>query len=192
MRFAPRWPGGGTNPAYQNWRERNPRQGAVMLLIVPRESGPAVLLTERHRDLKHHGGELSLPGGSVDPADHDLCETALRETFEEIGIPRQAIELWGQLDGVYVPPSNFLVTPFTGQLLDASALRAHDPEVRAILEVPLATLLDPNAAKQQTDTEGRLIEYYDWNGLQVWGATARILNNLCEALGQPCPPEHLN
>jgi 8-oxo-dGTP pyrophosphatase MutT (NUDIX family) len=193
LRFAPRWPDKSTNRLYQQeaWRKKNPRSGAVMLLFVPRAAGLHVLLTERHADLKDHAGELSLPGGRVEPDDASLQAAALRETAEEVGLPAEAVEVWGRLDGVYVPPSNFLVSPFTGLVLDASALRAQPEEVRTMVEIPLPTLFDVQAVGRMKDHMERDIDYYGWQEHRVWGATARILNNLCEALGQPCEPSHL-
>jgi 8-oxo-dGTP pyrophosphatase MutT (NUDIX family) len=193
LRFAPRWPDGSTNRLYRKeaWRQRNPRFGAVMLLLVRREDGLQVLLTERHASLKNHAGELSLPGGRVEPDDASLQAAALRETMEEVGLPPEAIEVWGRLDGVYVPPSNFLVAPFTGLVLDPSGLRPRDEEVHAIVEVPLARLFEPDAVGHMKDPTGRDVDYYGWQQHRVWGATARILNNLCEALGERCEPSHL-
>lgn len=193
LRFAPRWPDNSTNPLYWNdaWRKRNPRSGAVLLLFVPRPDGLRVLLTERHAGLKDHAGELSLPGGHVEPDDVSLQAAALRETAEEVGLPSEAIEVWGRLDGVYVPPSNFLVSPFTGLLLDPTAMQPHADEVHAVVELPLERLFDPTAVGHMTDANGRDLPYYGWQQHRVWGATARILNNLCEALGQPCEPSHL-
>jgi 8-oxo-dGTP pyrophosphatase MutT (NUDIX family) len=192
LRFAPRWPDGSTNRLYDRdrWRERNPRIGAVMLLLVPREEGLNVLLTERHASLKDHAGELALPGGRVEPDDASLQAAALRETFEEVGLAAEAIEVWGRLDGVYVPPSNFLVSPFTGLVRDPSGLRADLSEVNAIVELPLTRLFDPDAVGRMQDPTGRDVDYYGWQEHRVWGATARILNNLCEALGQPCEAWH--
>ena len=193
LRFAPRWPDNSTNPLYWHdaWRKQNPRTGAVMLLVVPRAEGLHVLLTERHAHLKDHAGELSLPGGRVEPDDASLQAAALRETAEEVGLPRQAIQVWGRLDGVYVPPSNFLVSPFTGLVLDPSAIVRQDDEVKSIVEVPLAWLFEDAAIGRMKDDRERDIDYYGWQQHRVWGATARILNNLCEALGQPCDPSHL-
>ena len=192
LRFAPRWPDGSTNRLYQRerWRERQPRSGAVMLLLVPRHEGLRVLLTERHASLKDHAGELSLPGGRVEPDDASLQAAALRETFEEVGLPAEAIEVWGRLDGVYVPPSNFLVAPFAGLVLDPSRLLPRDEEVTAIVEVPLARLFEAESVGRMKDPTDRDVAYYGWQQHRVWGATARILNNLCEALGQSCDPSH--
>ncbi|HVA25791.1 MAG TPA: CoA pyrophosphatase [Chloroflexota bacterium] len=192
LRFAPRWPDKSTNPLYrqEEWRKKNPRLGAVMLLFVPRLDGLHVLLTERHAGLKDHAGELSLPGGRVEPDDASLEAAALRETAEEVGLPAEAVEVWGRLDRVYVPPSNFLVSPFTGLVLNPGAINAQAAEVTAIVEVPLSRLFDSDATGCMQDATNRDIDYYAWQEHRVWGATARILNNLCEALGQPCDPAH--
>ncbi|HEX6513687.1 MAG TPA: CoA pyrophosphatase [Chloroflexota bacterium] len=194
LRFAPRWPDNSVNPLYSEdaWRKRNPRSAAVMLLLVERPEGLHVLLTERHAHLTDHAGELSLPGGSIEPDDASLEAAALRETAEEIGLAREAVELWGRLDGVYVPPSNFLVAPFTGLVLDPAAIARDDREVKSLVEFPLARLFKPEAVGRMNDANGRFIDYYGWQQHRVWGATARILNNLCEALGQPCEPSHLS
>jgi 8-oxo-dGTP pyrophosphatase MutT (NUDIX family) len=194
LRFAPRWPDSSTNPLYwqEGWRKKNPRQGAVMLLFVPRDGNLNILLTERHADLKHHAGELAFPGGRVELDDATLQAAALRETHEEIGLPASAIEVWGRLDGLYVPPSNFLVAPFTGLVLDPSLIRMHPDEVNAIVELPLRHLFDASGVGHTIDDQGRGIDYYAWQRHQIWGATARMLNNLCEALGQPCDASHLS
>ncbi|HLY64877.1 MAG TPA: CoA pyrophosphatase [Chloroflexota bacterium] len=193
LRFAPRWPDNSTNPLYweDRWRQRNPRQGAVMLLLVPRDDGLRVLLTERRAHLKDHAGELSLPGGHVEPDDASLQTAALRETYEEVGVPAQAIDVWGRLDGVYVPPSNFLVSAFTGLITDPDTIQPRPAEVESIVELPLTRLFDPTAIGRMKDAQDRDIDYYGWQQHRVWGATARLLNNLCEAVGQPCEPSHL-
>ncbi len=191
MKFAPRFPGGGHNPLYADWQKRNPRLGAVLALFLQREDGLHILLTERHARLRQHAGEISLPGGRSGPEDCSPEATALRETWEEVGLAPEDVEVWGRLDGVYVPPSNFLVLPFVGRVLQAERLSPNDPEVQAIIELPFATLFDGQATGSFIDDGGRLIEYYGYGPYRVWGATARILNNLAEAVGQPCEDSHL-
>lgn len=191
LRFAPRPIDRPLTPAMMDWHGRNPRFGAVMVLALPRPDGVRLLLTQRHADLRQHAGEIAFPGGRIE-AGESAREAALRETHEEIGLPASAIELWGQLDGLYVPPSNFLVTPFTGMVLDASAMRRDPREVEAIIELPLKRLFQPEAVRHHKDqTRGYSYEVVEWQGNVVWGATARILNNLAEALGQPCEAWHL-
>ncbi|MBV8084245.1 MAG: CoA pyrophosphatase [Chloroflexi bacterium] len=191
LHFAPRRVDGTLNPAMFDWRGRNPRIGAVAILVVEREDGLRLILTERHAELRDHAGEIAFPGGRVE-AGEGLERAALRETCEEIGLPADTIELWGRLDGVYVPPSNFLVTPFTGVVLDASALRRDPAEVEAIIELPLERIFDPAAVGHRHDEKrARDYDFVEWDGHEIWGATARMLNNLAEALGQPCQASHL-
>lgn len=193
LRFAPRWPDNSTNPLYQEeaWRKLNPKQGAVMLLFVPREDGLRVLLTERRAHLQDHAGEVSLPGGRIEPDDASIEAAALREAHEEVGIPAEAIDIWGRLDGLYVPPSNFLVMPFTGLVTDPDAIRLQSDEVKSIFEMPVESLFDATLIGRMQDERGRNLDYYGWQQHRIWGATARMLNNLCEALGQSCQPSHL-
>jgi 8-oxo-dGTP pyrophosphatase MutT (NUDIX family) len=190
LHFAPRRVDGTLNPAMFDWHGRNPRVGAVAVLLVERADGWRLLLTERHADLRNHGGEIAFPGGRVEAGER-LDQAALRETNEEIGLPASAIELWGRLDGVYVPPSNFLVRPFTGLVRDATGLRRDPSEVEAIIELPLERIFDPAAVGHRQDEDrARDYDFVEWQGHEIWGATARILNNLAEALGQPC--QHLS
>ena len=172
------------------WKALNPRQGAVLMLFLLREDGLRILLTERHPGLRHHAGEFSLPGGGVDQSDASKLATALRETEEEIGLPSEAVELWGRLDGLYVPPSNFSIVPYTGFVLDASAIKPSDPEVSRVVEFPLAALFEREAVRKE-EINVYTAEFYEWQSHRVWGATARILNNVSEVLGEPCQPWHL-
>jgi 8-oxo-dGTP pyrophosphatase MutT (NUDIX family) len=193
LRFAPRWPDNSTNPLYaeEAWRKQNPRQGAVMMLFIPRDEGLKVLLTERRAHLQDHAGEVSLPGGRIEPDDASTEAAALREAREEVGIPAEAIQVWGRLDGVYIPPSNFLVMPFTGLVMDPEAIQLQPDEVKSIFEMPVTQLFDDSSVGQMQDERGRNLDYYGWQEHRIWGATARILNNLAEALGRPCDPSHL-
>ena len=155
---------------------------AVLVLLYYRNGQLHVLLTERSHDVEYHKGEISFPGGAVDKDDEDLQGTALRETFEEIGVQPQDVEVIGQLDDV-VTITNFSVSPYVG------LWRASDPpqfvpaerEVASILEVPVRDLLDDsNAEIELRRRAGQLVlvPAYRHNGHHIWGVTAKILRQL--------------
>jgi 8-oxo-dGTP pyrophosphatase MutT (NUDIX family) len=155
---------------------------------LQRPTGLNIVLTLRHDGLRNHPGEVSFPGGRVEQGE-PLLTAALRETSEEIGLLPEDVEVWGQLDRLYVPPSNFMVQPFTAFVRDATRLMPSSPEVERIIEMPLERLFEPEAIGQQQMYD-RMVDYYEWQGSRVWGATARMINNLAEALGQPCDATH--
>ena len=159
---------------------------AVLVPIVQREPGLTVLLTKRTDHLHDHAGQVSFPGGRVDPGDRDAEDAALRETEEEIGLPRRHIRLAGQLD-TYVTRTGFEVTPLVGLVAPPFALKPDSFEVAEVFEVPLAFLLDPaNRETQSRVFQGRERFFYNFHygGYQIWGATAGMLVNLAEVLNR--------
>ncbi len=166
-----------------------PRQrsspAAVLLLIYPRHGTECILLTERSTTVEHHKGQISFPGGGVDESDGSAEETALRETFEEVGIPPDGIEILGRLDDVRTG-TEFLVTPVVGLLDEAPHGFTPSPfEVAEVLEVPLAHLLNPdNFIEEHRERDGVAFvsPAYDFEGRRIWGVTARILTRLLELL----------
>jgi 8-oxo-dGTP pyrophosphatase MutT (NUDIX family) len=156
---------------------------AVLLPIVTRRE-PTVLFTERSPALSRHAGQVSFPGGRVQPDDASLIETALRETREETGIAPEFVTVAGFLDA-YETGTGYAVLPVVGLLSEGFALTPDTNEVAEIFEVPLAFLLDPsNRQKNQTEWNGRLRSYYAYryNGHYIWGATAAMLVNFGERL----------
>src|SRR4051812_237516 len=106
--------------------------------------GPDLLLTERAHDMRSHPGQVSFPGGSVDPTDASVEAAALREAEEETGLDPAGVQVFGRLPQLWLPPSNFAVTPVLGWWREESQVRAVDPaEVHAVYRVPLDHLLDP-------------------------------------------------
>lgn len=156
---------------------------AVLLPVVERKE-PTVLFTERNANLKRHAGQVSFPGGRVEPDDASLVQTALRETHEETGIESTFITVAGFLDA-YETGTGYAVLPVVGLLSDGFALVPNTSEVANIFEVPLSFLLDPaNRQKNQMEWQGRMRTFYAfrYNGHYIWGATAAMLVNFSERL----------
>jgi 8-oxo-dGTP pyrophosphatase MutT (NUDIX family) len=173
-RFAPRPPRGNWDPSLI---PDTARPAAALLLLYPHADRVHLVLTERHADLPHHPGQISLPGGRVDPGEA-LSHTALREAHEEVGIEPDQVRLLGQLSPVFVFVSNFAIHPFVGVTHARPSFALAPKEVEALIEVPLDDLRDPSRLHWGTRTrEGSSIEfpYFDLADRQVWGATAIIL-----------------
>ena len=166
------------------------RIAAVMLLLYQHASsggrpGINLVLTRRHQRLTKHAGQISLPGGRQDEGE-SLRTTAVRETSEEIGVNVEDIEILGELNPVYIPPSDFTVSPFVGWHASQPSFVRSEREVDEIIEVSLAHLLAP-----ETMVEGEVeipggrklrVPYYQVENHQVWGATALILGEFIERL----------
>ena len=161
------------------------RPAAVRVLVFADESGDArVVLIERPtHDGRHHSGEVSFPGGKAEPGDPDAVATALREASEEVGLDATAadIRIVGVLDGLWIPVSDFAVTPVVATARRRPVLVASPAEVVRIIEPPLSTFLpDAPLVTIERTIGGWPIRYghYEVEGLSVWGATARILSQL--------------
>ncbi|WP_425456723.1 CoA pyrophosphatase [Denitrobaculum tricleocarpae] len=158
---------------------------AVLVPIVERAEGLTVLLTKRTAHLHDHAGQVSFPGGRVDPGDSGPVSTALRETEEEIGLARHHVRLIGQLD-TYVTRTGFEISPLVGLIAPPFELRPDDFEVAEVFEVPLGFILDPASQKRQSRMfKGALRHFYvfPYDDYYIWGATAGMLVNLTEVLG---------
>jgi 8-oxo-dGTP pyrophosphatase MutT (NUDIX family) len=157
---------------------------AVLIGLVGYAEGPRVILTHRQPFLKNHAAEISLPGGRVEPTDAHPEAAALRETFEEVGVPPGRVELLGCL-APYMTISDFRVYPFVGWIEPPVELTLDEAEVAEAFEMPLSFVLDPaNHTREAVYLRGEHHEYYvlDYPGHRVWGATAGILINLARAL----------
>lgn len=157
---------------------------AVLVPLVMRPEALTVLLTQRAAHLAAHAGQISFPGGSVEASDKDSIDTALRETQEEVGLPRDYVEVIGRLD-TYITGTGFEVTPVVG-LVRAPYPAKPDPfEVAEIFEVPLDFVIDPlNHERHSRDVQGRSRSFYvvPYQNRYIWGATAGMLVNLAEVL----------
>jgi 8-oxo-dGTP pyrophosphatase MutT (NUDIX family) len=157
------------------------QQSAVMVLLYPANDHAGILLIKRAVDDTIHSGQVSFPGGKKEKADTNLKETALRETYEEIGIPSESISVIGTMTKLYIPPSNFEVHPFVGYLKSLPGLRTNY-EVERVIQVPLKELTHPNAIQHKTikSRDGQYYEVpcYFIQSEIVWGATAMMLSEL--------------
>ncbi|SRR5579859_231367 len=160
-------------------------QAAVLVPLVVRDPGLTVLLTQRTAHLVHHGGQISFPGGRMEPGDADARAAALRETEEETGLPRGSIDVIGRLDE-YATVTGFHITPVVGLLHPPLTFAPDEFEVAEIFEVPLSFIMDP--ANHKTDSrllpsgEKRWFYAIPYQQRYIWGATAGMLVNLYEVL----------
>lgn len=153
------------------------KPAAVLIPIIVRGNELSVLLTRRSRQLRHHPGQISFPGGRQDPEDADLATTALRETREELGIPDRYIRLLGELPG-HITVSHYRMVPYLGVLQADYPLQPAAEEVEDAFELPLAPLLDPANYGSWTITRQQRphpIYGITVHNRLIWGATARIL-----------------
>lgn len=157
---------------------------SVLFPIVLREGQPSVLLTQRTAHLKDHPGQISFPGGRVDPEDSSPAHTALREAEEEIGLSSAHIEILGYLPE-YRTGTGFRITPVVAIVRPPIDLHPDPFEVAEIFEVPLAFLMDSANHQQHTvHHRGKLRTYFamPYGNYFIWGATAGIIVALSQAL----------
>lgn len=161
------------------------REAAVLVGIVDHaDSAPGILLTRRTATLTHHGGQISFPGGRIDPDDAGPREAALREAWEEIRLPQAHVEPLGYLDP-YVTVTGFRVLPLVARLHPGFVLRADPAEVDEVFEAPLPFLLDRrHLQRHAADFRGRRRHYWQvcYGDHRIWGATAAMLVNLRERI----------
>ena len=159
-------------------------EAAVLAGLVPRPHGTQVLLTRRTDGLRHHGGQVSFPGGRLEPGDAGAIQAALRESNEELALAATQVVPLGFLDP-YTTISGFRVLPLVAVIDPAYLAKPNPDEVAEVFEVPLDFLMDPqNLRRVEVEYRGRLraVLEYDWPGQRIWGATAAMLFNLRERL----------
>ena len=163
------------------WRQSEAlRPAAVLVPVVRREAGLTILLTQRTDHLYDHAGQISFPGGRSEAHDESAAATALRETFEEIGLPHSHVEVLGYLPE-YTTVTGYRVTPVVGLVNPPQAFNLDAFEVAEAFEVPLAFFLDAGNHQRNTlQYQGRTRHYYamPYEQRYIWGATAGMLMNL--------------
>ncbi len=157
---------------------------AAVLVPVVLSVMPAILLTKRTSHLKSHAGQVSFPGGRIDPEDRDPEAAALREAQEEIALDPANVEVLGRMDE-YVTGTGYRITPVVGLLPPGLVFRPSPHEVEAVFELPVTVLLDPDAPRRQRQhVRGVWRDYWVWPHPDhfIWGATAAILVHLARKL----------
>lgn len=161
-------------------RPGRPRRGGVLMLLYPAAGRLKFVLTRRTDHVANHQGQVSLPGGEQEPGEL-LKEAAFRETDEELGVNLDGSRLLGQLNSLYIPPSDFEIYPFVAFCDSRPAFSPSPSEVAELLEVPVDALLDPEHHRNEDWViQGQSIEipYYFLGGHKVWGATAMVLSEM--------------
>lgn len=164
----------------------NPRKAAVMMLFYPKNKETHLVLIVRNTYPGIHSSQIAFPGGKVELEDINLAHTALRETEEEIGVDRNKIEVIRSFSEVYIPPSNFLVSPYLGICQSQLDFEMQPDEVAGIIELPLTDFLnDKNLVMRklttsyanEIDVPAFLVQEHI-----VWGATAMMMSELKETI----------
>lgn len=162
--------------------EGNLRRAAVLLPLFVRDGQLVILLTRRTETLEHHRGQISFPGGAEEDGDENLFATALRESEEEIGLKREDAVSLGALSPM-ATVTNFYVAPFVASIPQPYVFKPQEAEIAEIIEAPVAALMDP-AILEKKPYPGRPepVLFYHYGRHTIWGATARMLSELLEAL----------
>jgi 8-oxo-dGTP pyrophosphatase MutT (NUDIX family) len=161
------------------------RPSAVLILFGPgAEGGEDVVLTERSHSMRSHAGQVSFPGGAIDPVDAGPVSAALREAQEEVGLDPAGVQVVAELPALYLPPSNFVVTPVLAWWAQPSPISVVDHlEVARVLRAPLSELTDPARRFTVSHPSGFVGPAFDVDGLLVWGFTAGLLSKVIELAG---------
>lgn len=164
-----------------------PRKSAVLILFFPINNQPHVVFIKRAVDNTVHSGQISFPGGKYEKYDKTIVQTALRESNEEVGIDIEKIDIIGKLTQLYIPPSNFNVTPFIGYTKTVPQFTTNY-EVDRLITISLSELLNPNINSlnkiQHRNGNEFVVPAYNIDNEVVWGATAMILSELIDVISE--------
>ncbi len=172
------------NPAAARPQGRRLRPAGVLVPVSVTGPSPSVILTKRSSRLKHHPGQIAFPGGKQDEGDASVTDAALREAWEEIGLPRDLPRVLGTLP-FHETVTSFRVTPVVALVEQGFEVRAEPGEVEEVFEVPLAHLLEPDSFRIESRIWQGTRRYYftvPFGPYYIWGATARMLRGLAERM----------
>ncbi|MCB0736352.1 MAG: CoA pyrophosphatase [Bacteroidetes bacterium] len=174
------------------FKPESAKDAAVLILLYPRAGEVHFPLIMRQQYKGVHSAQVSLPGGKPEDQDSDLEQTALREAEEEIGVLAESVQILGKLTQIFIPPSNFLVTPFVGFVENAPLIVPQEKEVYEVYETQVQDLLNDELVNSTTLNlaNGMRIRtpYFGLHNQTVWGATAMILSEFKELLRQGSAP----
>ncbi len=167
-------------------KAQHPKKAAVLALFYPNKMNEACfLLTQRAQYKGTHSAQISFPGGKVEKHDNSLKDTALRESFEEVGIAKETVTILREMTDVYIPPSNFLATPFLAITLKHPVFTPNY-EVAQLLEIPVTALLQDTKITYRTLSTSYAtnieVPCFQFKEIIVWGATAMMLSEIKELL----------
>ena len=164
----------------------NYRKSGVLILFYPDKNASYFPLIKRPEYVGFHSGQVAFPGGKMEINDENIVQTALREAEEEVGVDRRLVQVLGKLSDLYIPTSNFLVSPIIGFLDSKPDFIPEAKEVSRVIRTELPLLLNPAIKKRKVLALGPNLNldtpYFDIDGEVVWGATAMILSELIQVL----------
>ena len=159
---------------------------AAVLLPVIENADPTIVFTKRTDELPRHAGEISFPGGLSHPEDSSPLDTALRETEEELGLSREAVDVVGSLEPLRTFTTGFMIVPFVGVLEPELEFTPNPREIAEVLEFPISRLMEVQREVNMSSDGATYFGFvYELDGRTIWGATARILHTLLERLRVP-------
>jgi 8-oxo-dGTP pyrophosphatase MutT (NUDIX family) len=165
--------------------DKDLKPAAVLLPLFTDGTEYRVLFTRRSEKVLHHKGQISFPGGQPHKKDSDLLQTALRESWEEIGLKPEDVEIIGELDDTPTATSGFIITPFVGIIPYPYIFTPNPQETTEIFDIPLSSLMNSSKLTQElADSGGKLQETYTYKyqGYSIWGATALIIKQLLDTI----------